>query len=162
MKLTQRFLLSLGHIVPMRYRPFFYRLSGMKIGQNTRISKGLYVDRPEGVVIGDNCFLNHFVHLHNGADSSTYIKIGNNVFIGPEAMFFCASHKIGGEEQRAGNNEYGSIVVEDGVWVGANVTVFPNVVIGKGGVIGACAMVTKSTNPNKLCYGSPAKEIKDL
>ena len=95
MKLHQRLLMKLGSISYGRARVFLYRKAGMKIGEKVQISSGLYVDRPEGVIIGDNCFINHFVHFHNGADPEATITIGNNVFLGPEIKFICASHKLG-------------------------------------------------------------------
>ena len=134
----------------------------MKIGDQTRITKGFYIDRPDGVTIGTHCFFNHFVHLHNGANKDTTISFGDNVFVGPDASFVCASHQIGPEHQRAGKNVYGSIRVEDGVWIGAGATILPGVTIAKGGVIGAGAVVTKSTEPNGLYLGVPAKRVRDL
>ena len=59
MKTVRRLLFKLGGILPMRLRIGVYRLSGMKIGRGTKITKGIYVDRPDGVIIGDNCFFNH-------------------------------------------------------------------------------------------------------
>lgn len=162
MKTLRRLLVIVGNLLPMKMRISMYRMAGMRIGQGTKITKGLYVDRPDGIIIGDNCFVNHFVHLHNGALPTATITFGNNVFIGPEVKFFCASHEIGTEKQRAGRNLYDSIIVEDGVWIGANSTIFPGVRIAMGGVIGACSTVVKSTKKNKLYYGSPAKEVRDL
>lgn len=78
-KTVRRLLFSLGGLFPMRLRISLYRLSGMRIGRGTQITKGMYVDRSDGIIIGENCFFNHFVHLHNGADTSTRIVIGNNV-----------------------------------------------------------------------------------
>ena len=73
----------------------------MKIGKSTRISKGFYVDRPEGISFGDNCFVNHFVHLHNGADPKSIISFGNNDYIGPEVTFFAHLMRLAmkGKEQ---------------------------------------------------------------
>lgn len=82
--------------------------------------------------------------------------------MGPEVKFFCASHEIGSEEKRAGKTIYKSIVVEDGAWIGANTTIFPRVTVSTGDIVGACSVLTKSTEKNRLYYGSPAKEIKEL
>ena len=162
MKTLKRLLVMIGSLFPMKIRISLYRLSGMRIGEGTKISRGLYIDRPDGIIIGDHCFINHYVHLHNSASPQATITIGNNVLIGPEVKFICASHEIGSEKQRAGKNLYNSILVEDGVWIGANSTIFPGVRIAMGGVIGACSTVVKSTKKNKLYYGSPAKEVRDL
>lgn len=162
MRISKRLLMSVGSILPIKLRLSLYRAAGMIIGSNTRITQGFYVDRPEGVEIGNHCFLNHFCHMHNGADDETRIILGNDVFIGPEVNFICASHDIGSEEMRAGKDTYGSIIVENGVWIGADVTILPGVRIARGGVIGAGAVVTKSTEPNGLYLGVPAKRIRDL
>ena len=162
MKLTQRLLMKFGSMVPGKSRIPIYRLSGIKIGNKTNISLGFYVDRPEGVELGNNCFLNHFVHLHNGTDSDSRIILGNGVFVGPEVRFICENHEIGPESKRAGKDIHGSIYVEDGVWIGAGAIILPNVRIAKGGVIGAGALVTKDTEPNGLYVGIPARRIRDL
>ncbi len=162
MKLYQRILLKIGLSLPNKFRVMCFLGTGMKIGHNTVITGGFYVDRPEGVRIGENCFLNHFVHMHNGIDKNIIIDIKNNVFIGPEAKLICASHKIGDSNKRAGENIYGSIIIEDGAWIGGGTIILPGVKIAKGTVVGAGSIVTKSTEPNSLYLGIPAKKIRDL
>lgn len=68
MRIGQRLLMSVGALLPTEIRLSLYRAAGMIIGSNTRITQGFYVDRPEGVEIGNHCFLNHFCYMHNGAD----------------------------------------------------------------------------------------------
>ena len=133
MNICQRLLMNLGKITPPSFRNKLFRIAGMVIGDRTRITKGFYVDRPEAVIIGTHCFFNHFVHLHNGANKETTISFGDNVFVGPDVSFVCASHQIGPENQRAGKDTYGSITVEDGVWIGAGATILPGVKIARGG-----------------------------
>lgn len=162
LKIHQRALMSIGKAFPSKLRIILFRMAGMKIGNNTRITHGFFADRPDGVTIGDNCFLNHFVHLHNGADPDTRINFGNGVFVGPEVKCLCATHEIGTAQRRAGKVKYGSIVVEDGVWIGAGAIILPGVRIAKGGVIGAGAVITKSTEPNGLYVGVPATRVRDL
>jgi len=45
--------------------------------------------------------------------------------------------------------------------VGANSVVFPGVIMGEGSSIGACSMVTKSTEAWGIYFGVPAKRIKN-
>ena len=56
--------------------------------------------------------------------------------------------------------ESGPVIIEDDVWLGANVVVLPNVKIGKGAIIGANAVVTKNVAPYSIMGGVPAKFIK--
>jgi acetyltransferase-like isoleucine patch superfamily enzyme len=43
-----------------------------------------------------------------------------------------------------------------------NVSVMPGIVIREGCVIGANALVTRSTEPNGLYLGVPARRVRDL
>lgn len=73
-----------------------------------------------------------------------------------------STHDIGDKTLRAGKYIQKSVIVEDGVWIGANATILPGVTIAEGCIIGAGALVNKSTEPNGLYVGVPAKRIKDL
>jgi putative colanic acid biosynthesis acetyltransferase WcaF len=53
------------------------------------------------------------------------------------------------------------IVIEDQVWIAADVFVGPGVTIGQGAVVGARSSVFGDLPPWKVCVGSPAKPIKD-
>ncbi len=52
------------------------------------------------------------------------------------------------------------VVVEKDVWIGCNVTLLSGVTIGRGSVIAAGAVVTKSISPYCIAGGVPAKFIK--
>jgi acetyltransferase-like isoleucine patch superfamily enzyme len=53
----------------------------------------------------------------------------------------------------------GGITIEDKVWLGARVTILDGVKIGKGSVIGAGAVVTKSIPEFSIAVGVPARVI---
>lgn len=58
------------------------------------------------------------------------------------------------------NREY-SIVIEDDVWIGANVIILSGAKIGKGSIIAAGAVVPKKEfPPYSIIAGNPAKLIK--
>ena len=52
------------------------------------------------------------------------------------------------------------MVIEDGCWVGANVTILKGVTIGRGSVVAAGAVVTRSCPPYSIVGGVPARVIK--
>lgn len=52
------------------------------------------------------------------------------------------------------------VVIEDDVWTGANVTILKGVTIGRGSIIAADAVVTKSFPPYSIIDGVPAKVLK--
>lgn len=54
------------------------------------------------------------------------------------------------------------VVIGNGVWIGANVTILGGVNIGDGAVVAAGAVVTKDVPAKTLVGGVPAKIIKQL
>ena len=79
-----------------------------------------------------------------------------------QCSFITSSHKIGGEERRAGSNTVAPIYIGKGVWIGANVTILPGVTIGDGCIIAAGAVVNKNCEANSLYAGVPAVKVKTL
>ncbi len=60
-----------------------------------------------------------------------------------------------------GVNRYDQpVVIEDEVWCGANVTILKGVTLGRGSVVAAGAVVTKSFPPYSIIGGVPAKLLK--
>ena len=55
--------------------------------------------------------------------------------------------------------KFGKIIVEDGVFIGANSTIMPSVRIGTGSIIAACSCVTKDIPAGEVWGGVPAKRI---
>ena len=52
------------------------------------------------------------------------------------------------------------VFVDDGVWIGNDVIVLPNVHIGKKSIIGAGSVVTKDIPEYCIAVGNPAKVVK--
>ena len=52
-------------------------------------------------------------------------------------------------------------IIEDDVWIGHNATVIAGITIGRGSVVTAGAVVTKSIPPCEVWGGIPARKIKD-
>ena len=54
----------------------------------------------------------------------------------------------------------GNVIIQDYVWIGANVFINPGITIGENSIVGANAVVTKDVPPNAIVAGVPAKIIK--
>jgi galactoside O-acetyltransferase len=54
------------------------------------------------------------------------------------------------------------IVIEDDVWIGANVTILKGVTIGRGSIIGANSVVTSDIPPFSIAVGQPARVVRSL
>ena len=111
------------------------------------------------IQIGDNVGVNHNVFIVGGPQSG--ISIGNYVLIGPNVVLRSSDHDFSDPDKpiRLQGHIHGTIVIEDDVWLGANVVVTKNVRIGKGSVIGAGSVVTKDIPPYSVAVGTPARVI---
>ena len=94
--------------------------------------------------------------------------IGNKVVFGPKPTIITGDHRIDiigkhiidvTDEEKSPNQDV-PVIIEDGCWIGANVTILKGVTIGRGSVIAAGAVVTKSCEPYSIIGGVPAKLIK--
>ena len=54
------------------------------------------------------------------------------------------------------------IVIEDGAWLGAAVSVMPGVTIGRNAVVAANAVVTRDVPSNTVVGGIPAQVIRHI
>lgn len=148
--------------LPSKIRAKFAAACGIAKNASTRFGKNIFIEAPHKVQIGKNCLINNGVHIYTGFCNDSQVIIGDNVAIGLDTCITTNSHMIGNSNQRWGENTSKSVTVEDGTWIGANVTVLQGVTIGRGGVIAAGAVVTSSTEPDALYVGIPARKIKSL
>jgi len=140
---------------------------GAIIGENCYI--GHYVIIRPGVIIGDNseirahCFIAAKAKIGSGTNIYQFSNIcrdaiiEDNVFIG-QGVVMTNTKKIA--FKRVYDDISQAPYIEYGARIGGGVTICPNVIIGRNSTIGAGSVVTGSTDPNFLYYGNPAKKIK--
>lgn len=96
------------------------------------------------------------------------LTIGKKVLFGPKPTIITGDHRIDilGKHiidvtvgEKLPENDM-PVVIEDGCWIGANVTMLKGVTIGRGSVVAAGAVVTKSCEPYSIIGGVPAKLVK--
>jgi maltose O-acetyltransferase len=90
------------------------------------------------------------------------VSIGSNVFLAHDVALLTNTHEMGPSAQRAARTIGEPIVIEDGCWLGARVTVLPGVTIGRGCVIAAGALVTADCEADGLYLGIPARRVRTL
>jgi maltose O-acetyltransferase len=147
-----------SEIVPAFIRTKAMRALGFQISNEACIwAQGSF--RSNKVSMAAGVFVNVGFY-HDGYEK---LDIGRNVRIGPFVRVITASHDIGPEDQRCLIDVVGGpVVIEDGCWIGAGVTIMPGVRIAKGCVIGANSLVFRSTRANGLYLGTPAQRVRDL
>ncbi len=102
--------------------------------------------------------VNHNAYLMDGAK----ICIGSHCFIGPNCGMYTANHPLLASERNRGLEKASPIIIEDDVWIGADVTILPGVRIGKGSVIGAKSVVTKDIPSNVIAAGNPCQILRAI
>lgn len=96
------------------------------------------------------------------------LTIGKKVIFGPHPTIITGDHRIDmvGKyiidvtDEEKGPEHDAPVVIEDDVWCGANVTILKGVTIGRGSVVAAGAVVTKSFPPYSIIGGVPAKLLR--
>jgi acetyltransferase-like isoleucine patch superfamily enzyme len=107
------------------------------------------------LTIGDDTAMNGGVSIEVWHD----VRIGNKVMMAPYVSIIDDDR----HEVEPGTPLYkGPTVIEDNVWLAANVTVLPGVTIGSGSVIGGHSVVSRDIPPNSFAAGAPARVIKPL
>lgn len=94
------------------------------------------------------------------------LTIGKRVTFGPHPTIITGDHRIDvvgnyiqENTEKLPEND-APVIIEDDVWTGANVTILKGVTIGRGCVIAAGAVVTKSAPPYSIVGGVPARVLK--
>lgn len=129
------------------------------IGENVMIRPSSFygIDCGSGMEIGNHSSIGPFGYI----GCSGFIKIGNNVMIGPRCSFFSENHLF--EDKDKTIKEQGvfrkTITIEDDCWIGSGCIILSGVTIGKGSVIGAGTIVTKDIPPYSKVIDKRDKRI---
>lgn len=104
-------------------------------------------------------------HIANGCviDMSGNLTIGNYVALGSNCTIYTHNHKYDDKDAPGAWKSdiiVKSVVIEDGAWIGSNVTILPGVRVGSRSVIAAGSVVTKDVEPGAVYGGNPARFIK--
>lgn len=127
---------------------FVVVLAGAKIGAECNICANVLIEGD--VVVGDRVTVKCGVQLWDG------LRVGNDVFIGPNATF--TNDLFPRSKQRL--EKYLQTVIEDGASIGAGAVILPGLVVGQGAMVGAGAVVTRSVAARSLVLGNPAKHVR--
>jgi acetyltransferase-like isoleucine patch superfamily enzyme len=112
------------------------------------------------LIIGEESYIGE---LNNIRASGGNIIIGKKCLISQQVSLIAANH-LTAKDKFIKDQAWTSgmdIVIEDDVWIGCGAQIMPGVRIGKGAIVAAGSVVTKSVAPYTIVAGIPAKKIKD-
>ncbi|SEG17511.1 acetyltransferase [Flavobacterium urumqiense] len=151
--------------------PFDIRNSRyIQIGDNFTTGVGCRLEAyPENenkvLHIGRNVEINDYVHISAKED----VTIGDNVLIASKVFISDLNHGSYGADDihdspNTPPNErelYAkAVIIQENVWLGESVSVLSGVTIGRGTIVGANSVVSKSLPSYVIAVGIPAKVIK--
>ena len=133
----------------------------IEVGRGTNLGDCNKLELGAGIEFGENIVLT--------IDTSP-VYIGSNVIIARSMYLRTSNHKF--DDPYIPIKEQGhitktvtykdkkySVVIEDDVWIGANVTILGGTRIERGSVVGACSLVSGNIPPYSIAVGIPAKVV---
>lgn len=126
-----------------------------------------------GTIIGtdshfESCTIGRYCSIASNVQTISGMH-PTRVFVSTHPAFFSLTKQCGmtyvtqqkfEEERFAIPENYIKVVIENDVWIGANVSIMEGCTIGNGAVIAAGAIVTQDVEPYSIVGGIPAKHIR--
>lgn len=152
-----------------------YVAKGAKIGRNTVIFPGCYIGGD--TVIGEDCYIGSGVKIIGRVQIGNRVRIRENTVIGTDGL----STDRDEEGHPADMPQFGGVVIEDDVKIGANAVVHRGAIddtvlekgckidgqvlgnyvhVGDRAFVGMGSVVTKDIPDGWVAYGSPAKPVR--
>jgi acetyltransferase-like isoleucine patch superfamily enzyme len=149
-------------------RPFTTIYAGTTIGDRFQTGQGVSIREDNeigsGVSVGTNAVLEfgNRVGDESRIHSACFLEmttIEAFVFVGPNVVFTDDPHPMGCPRYK---ECLGGVTVRTLAKIGANCTLLPGVVVGKGSLIGAGSVVVKSIPDGVVAAGNPAQVLKQV
>ncbi|MCU0567681.1 MAG: acyltransferase [Oculatellaceae cyanobacterium Prado106] len=171
-----------GKSAHIRVNARFVGVEVTEIGNNVRLlGQSNITSRGSQIFLKDRVSIDRGVEIRMGEDQQAHLEIGEDTYIGPYVVIIGpGTIKIGKDCLIAAHASLNSnnhifaeqatpirlqgitcrgIEIEDDCWLGTGVRVVDGVTIGKGCVVGAGAVVTRSLPPYSIAVGVPARVI---
>lgn len=136
------------------------------LGSHVAIDSGFYITTQAQV--GDHVHIGPRVSVIGGAGARLTMGHFTNIAVGSSIL--CASDEYGGDglvsapgipEDLRDTIDRRPVIFRNFANVGAHVVVLPGVELGEGTAVGACSLVTRSTEPWTIYMGVPAKPVRE-
>ena len=160
-------------ILPSKIKRIFHRSLAVpiirhsfgKCGKNVRISTNCKFSGIENIYAGNNIVLGTETMIMT---TRAKVMFGDYVFFAPKVTVITGDHRfdklgkymleVGDSDKRIEDDQ--DVIFEGDNWIGTGVIVLKGVTIGRGSIVAAGSVVTKSVPPYSIVAGIPAKIIK--
>jgi len=127
---------------------------GACIADDACIGEGEFSGRAPHLSVGASSFIGRAsIMLHED------VNIGAHVCINDRVIILTATHDVGDPQWRHIKKP---VIIGDFAWISTGATILPGVEIGRGAVVGAAAVVTKSVPAYGIAVGNPAVLLKKM
>ena len=112
------------------------------------------------ICVGSGTWIGQYNNLRACADGN--IEIGSQCLVSQFCSLIASNHAVAANRPIISQGPDASrlgVTLEDDVWLGSGVAVMPGVRLGRGSVIGANSVVTRSVPQYEIWAGCPARKI---
>ena len=156
----------IGDNVHVRSHSVIY--AGNHIGDDFATGHGVMIrelnEIGNQVSVGTQSVVEHHVHvgdhvrIHSQAFIPEYSTLMDNCWIGPNVVLTNALHPMCPKAKEC----LRGATIEPGAKIGANVTLLPDITIGRNALVGAGAVVIDDVPAGVVVAGSPARIVKSI
>lgn len=130
------------------------KVFGAKLGNGVVIKPGVSIKYPWKLRIGDFCWIGENVWI----DNLSFVSLGDHVCLSQGAMLLTGNHNY---KQATFDLMIGEIILENGVWIGAQAIVTPGVNCFSHAILTVNSVATKDLDAYSIYQGNPAKKVKE-
>ena len=142
-----------GRLPSQRVRNWIYRrVYNLRLGTGSVIYNSCEIREPDRIIVGDHTSIGDHCIL----DGRGGLTIGNSVNLSTGVWIWTMEHEVNSLDFCS---PAAPVMIDDYAWLSCRTIVLPGVTIGKGAVLSAGAVVTKSVDPFTIVAGVPAKRI---
>lgn len=130
------------------------RCFGANVGKGVNIKPSVNIKYPWHLAIGDHSWLGENVWIDNLGE----VIIGSHCCLSQGAMLLCGNHNY---KLETFDLIVGNIMLEDGVWIGANAVVCPGVSCKTHSILSVGSVATETLEAYAVYQGNPASKIRE-